>query len=100
MLMVEAHLKHSITEEDTWNQRMAWVTAHIMNAGGNMKKRLNPTDLYKPIDVEEIFNPQPIKVQDTVTKFESKEQKEEYLKNLYSQFGKELGNNGFENIKE
>jgi glutamyl-tRNA reductase len=85
--MIEAMVEEEQRQDDMKNQRVAWQTAHLMNATGNYKKKIKTTDLYKPmVDVQEEETPK----QNIVEKFESKEQKEEYLENLMKKFGKEL----------
>ncbi|WP_335556350.1 hypothetical protein [Neobacillus vireti] len=66
------------------NQRVSWFTSHLMNASGNYKKRIQPTDLYKPMAYREQEEQQNI-----IRRFDSPEQKEDYLKNLLSKFGKQ-----------
>lgn len=83
--MLEAFVEEEKRQDDMENQRVSWFTAHIMNSSGNYKKRIKPTDLYKPI----YFNEQEDEKQNVVKRFESQEQKEEYLKNLLKKFGKD-----------
>lgn len=83
--MLEALVEEERRQDDMQNQRTSWAVSHIMNSSGNYKKRIQPTDLYKPLSyVEEQEEKQNI-----VTRFESPEHKEEYLKNLMNKFGKE-----------
>jgi hypothetical protein len=88
--MLEAFVEEEKRQDDMENQRTSWFTAHLMNASGNYKKRILATDLYKPMNYEEQEKEQ----QNIVKRFESKEHKEEYLKNLMSKFGKELNTDG------
>jgi hypothetical protein len=85
--MLEAFVEEEKRQDDALSQRLAWQTSHIMNASGNYKKRISPTDLYKPMahNEAEEENPQ----QNIVKKFETPQQKEEYMKNLMKKFGKE-----------
>lgn len=89
MELMEAHIFEERRRDDIENQRTSWFTSHIMNASGNYKKRIEPSDLYKPLDErvqkEEVDN----KTEGVVERFDSKEQKEEYLKKLTSKFGKQ-----------
>jgi hypothetical protein len=84
--MLEAFVEEERRQDDMENQRVSWFTAHIMNSSGNYKKRIQPTDLYKPMAYKE----QEKEKQEIVERFKSPEQKEEYLKNLIRKFGKEL----------
>lgn len=83
--MMEAFTFEEQRIQDVENQRVAWQTAMLMNATGNYRKRINPIDLYKPIDFEEDV----VEDQQVVERFESNEQKEDYIKNLMKKFGKE-----------
>jgi hypothetical protein len=83
MDMIDAHVWAENRDSDLENQRVAWQTAHIMNATGKYKKRITPTDLYNPDDMDENAE------QKVVKKFESTEQKEDYLQELKKKFGKE-----------
>jgi hypothetical protein len=75
------------------NQRASWVTAHIMNSSGNYKRRIKPTDLYKPMAHQE---QEQVEQQEVVKRFDSPEQKTEYLQNLMKKFGKELNTDGLQ----
>jgi hypothetical protein len=86
MDLLDAFVFEERRQDDMKNQRVAWQTAHIMNSSGNYKKRIKVTDLYKPMDDRQEERVE----QDVVKRFESPEEKEEYLKNLMSKFGKEL----------
>jgi hypothetical protein len=81
--MLEAFVAEEQRQDDMENQRVSWFTAHIMNSSGNYKKRIQPTDLYKPMAQRELEEKQNI-----VERFESPEQKEEYLNRLMKKFGK------------
>lgn len=81
--MVDAYLFIQEREDDMLNQRISWQTAHLMNATGNFKKKIQPTDLYKPLDYEEDSDKQ-----DIVKRFNSAEEKEQYLKDLMAKFKK------------
>jgi hypothetical protein len=82
--MLDAFAFEERRQDDMLNQRIAWQTSHIMNASGNMKKRIKPTDLYKPLEASEDEEPQ----QNIVKRFETPQDKEEYLNNLMEKFGK------------
>lgn len=82
--MIEAFTFEEQRQDDMENQRFAWQTAHIMNSSGNYKKMIKPQDLYLPVE-ERVAKP---KQQNIIKRFDSKEQKEEYLKNLMKKFGK------------
>ncbi|MGG3561650.1 hypothetical protein ABES03_08600 [Neobacillus rhizosphaerae] len=81
--MLEAFVEEEKRQDDMQNQRVSWFTSHLMNASGNYKKRIQPTDLYKPMDYREEQGNSNI-----VKRFESPSQKEEYLKQLMMKFGK------------
>lgn len=85
MDMIEAYSFEERRQDDMLNQRVAWQTAHIMNSSGNYKKTIKPEDLYLPMD-ERVAKPE--NKQNIIKRFDSKEQKEEYLKNLMKKFGK------------
>lgn len=88
--MLEAFVEEEKRSDDMENQRTSWAVAHIMNSSGNYKKRIQPTDLYKPLNyVEETEEEQKV-----VERFESKKAKEEYLQNLFAKFGKDLNMDG------
>jgi hypothetical protein len=91
MDLLEAFVEEERRQDDATNQRVAWQTAHLMNATGNYKKRIKADDLYKPMDSRE---PEQEVKQKVVERFETPEDKEEYLKNLMSKFGKELNTDG------
>lgn len=91
--MAFAFIEEENRVNDIENQRVAWQTAYLMNASGNFKRRIKPEHLYKPL--AEIEEPTP--KQNIVKRFDSKEQKEEYLRNLMSKFGKELNMDGSQN---
>lgn len=80
--MMNAFIEEEIRQDDVQNQRTSWFTAHIMNSSGNMRRAIKPTDLYKPLDYEE----QQKVEQKVIKRFESPEQKEQYLKNLMAKF--------------
>lgn len=82
--MLEAFVEEEKRQDDMQNQRVSWFTAHLMNASGNLRRRIQPTDLYKPMAQRELEEEQ----QNIVKRFETPEQKEDYLKNLLSKFGK------------
>jgi allantoicase len=82
--MLGAFVEEEQRQDDMLNQRVAWQTAHLMNATGNFKKKIKVEDLYKPRDSQTEETPK----QNIVKKFESKEAKEDYLKNLMKKFGK------------
>jgi Phage tail assembly chaperone protein, TAC len=84
--MLEAFWEEEKRQDDVTNQRVSWQTAHLMNATGNYKKRIKSTDLYKP--VEDVEQAEETPKQNIVTRFETAEQKEEYMKDLMSKFGK------------
>lgn len=80
--MLEAHVEEEKRQDDVLSQRLAWQTAHLMNASGNFKKRISATDLYKPLAMQEEQKvSQPV-----VKKFESKEAKKDYLDKLFKKF--------------
>lgn len=78
--MLEAFSKEEQRRDDIENQRLSWIAAHLMNASGNYKRRIIPTDLYEPIDQKG--------KKDAVERFASKEEKEAYLQKLKEKFGK------------
>lgn len=86
MDMIEAVVFEEQRQDDMLNQRVAWQTAHIMNSSGNYKKTIKPEDLYVPLD-SRIKKEKP-QEQKIIKRFDSKEQKEEYLNNLMQKFGK------------
>jgi hypothetical protein len=89
--MLEAFVEEEKRQDDMRNQRTAWQTALIMTSSGNYKRPIQPTDLYKPIAyIASEEEPQ----QNIVERFESKKQKEEYLRNLMKKFGKEYKTDG------
>jgi hypothetical protein len=83
--MLDAFNHEEKRQDDMLNQRIAWQTSHIMNASGNFKKRIKPEDLYKPMAHKEAEEEK----QNIVERFETPQQKEDYLKNLMKKFGKE-----------
>lgn len=83
MDMVEAFAEEERRQDDVKNQRFAWQTAHLMNATGNYKKKIKPTDLYTPVDEVEKSE---IPKQNIVKKFTSKEAKAQYLERLQKKF--------------
>jgi hypothetical protein len=91
--MIEAIVFEENRQDDMLNQRASWVTAHIMNSSGNYKRRIKPTDLYKPMAHQE---QEQVEQQEVVECFDSPEQKTEYLKNLMKKFGKELNTDGLQ----
>jgi hypothetical protein len=86
--MLSALVEEEKRQDDMLNQRVAWQTAHLMNATGNYKKKIKVTDLYKPMSEPSETEESP--KQNIVERFETNEDKEEYLKNLMKKFGKEL----------
>lgn len=82
---MEAFAEEEKRQDDVENQRFAWQTAHLMNATGNYKKAIKPTDLYKPLDYTE---EQATNRQKIVQRFDSKESKEAYLDKLKNKFKK------------
>jgi hypothetical protein len=83
MDMIEARVWAENRDSDLDTQRVAWQTAHLMNATGNFKKKIMPTDLYNPMD-DSVEGEEKV-----VKQFESTEQKEDYLQDLMKKFGKE-----------
>lgn len=81
--MLEAFIAEEQRQDDVISQRLAWQTSHLMNSTGNYKKRIRPTDLYRPKYLND-SEPE----QETVKRFNSKEEKEKYLKDLMKKFGK------------
>jgi hypothetical protein len=88
--MLEALVEEERRQDDITNQRTAWQTAHIMNSSGNYRRAIQPSDLYKPMSEQTEEEPK----QNIIKRFESKEQKEEYLKNLMSKFGVDYETDG------
>lgn len=86
--MLGAFIEEEKRQDDMQNQRVSWFTSHIMNSSGNYKRRIQPTDLYKPMSHKE----QEEAKQNIVERFETPEQKEEYLNNLLKKFGKDKEN--------
>jgi hypothetical protein len=84
--MLSALVHEEKRQDDMLNQRVAWQTAHLMNATGNYKKKIKVEHLYKPMSEQEEQEESP--KQNIVERFETKEDKEEYLKNLMKKFGK------------
>ena len=84
--MMDAFVEEEQRQDDVENQRFAWQTAHLMNATGNYKKTIKSTDLYRPLDYVE--EDKEVPQQNIVKKFDSKEQKEDYLNALLKKFGK------------
>lgn len=84
--LIYAFVEEEKRQDDMENQRVSWFTSHIMNASGNYKKRIQPTDLYKPLNWKEAEEEQ----QNIVERFESPDEKKEYLENLMKKFGKEM----------
>lgn len=80
--MIEAMTEEEQRQDDMLNQRVSWQTAHIMNSSGNYKKRIEATDLYKPLAHKE----EQAEKQVIVEKFETPEAKQEYLENLMQKF--------------
>jgi alanine-alpha-ketoisovalerate/valine-pyruvate aminotransferase len=89
--MLEAFVEEETRLRDLENQRTAWATAHIMNSSGNYRQAIQPTDIYKPLAEQEA---EETTQQNTIKRFESPEQKEEYLRNLMKKFGKEYETDG------
>lgn len=89
MELMEAHIHEERRRDDIENQRTSWFTSHIMNASGNYRKRIEPKDLYKPLDFKSEEDEVEDKTEGVVERFDSKEQKEEYLKKLQGKFGKQ-----------
>lgn len=81
MDMIEARVWAENRDSDLDTQRVAWQTAHLMNATGNFKKKILPTDLYNPQDEAQ--------EQKVVKQFESTEAKQDYLQELKKKFNKE-----------
>lgn len=48
--MYEAHVDVVNEELDVEMQRTAWFSSLLMNASGNLKKRIKPDKLYTPLD--------------------------------------------------
>jgi hypothetical protein len=94
MELMEAHIHEERRRDDIENQRTSWFTSHIMNASGNYKKRIEPSDLYKPLEDRTEKKVEEDKTEGVVERFSSKEHKEEYLKKLTQKFGKEQNTDG------
>jgi uncharacterized protein YabE (DUF348 family) len=88
--MIEAHNHEEARRDDVENQRTAWLASHLMTVmiktnGG--KKTIKSTDLYTPMD-ERDDDESPKEKKGVIKRFESPEQKMDYLADLKSKFGK------------
>lgn len=63
-------------------QRLAWQTAYLMNATGNFKKNIKPTDLY-----QSIFDKDEDQENISLDKDGAIEQREQLVKELLASFG-------------
>lgn len=83
--MIEARVHEEQRQDDMENQRVSWLASLLMTTivksqGG--KKTYSPTELYKPLAMRKQEDKAIVK------KFDSREQKDEYLDNLKKKFGK------------
>lgn len=85
--MIEGYVHEQSRQDDAENQRLSWLASHLMNSTGNYKKRIQPTDLYEPL-AKQKEKQEKRKENGAVDKFKSKEEKEDYLKNLKEKFGR------------
>lgn len=87
--MIVGIIEEERRQDDLQKQLISWQTAHLMNATGNLKKRLQPSDLYKPMGYPQENEKENKPEQSIVKKFNSPAEKENYLQNLMSKFRKE-----------
>lgn len=81
--MIEANIHEESRRDDVENQRVSWAVSHLMSATGNFKKRIKPTDLYKPLDTVQEEEKKKV-----VKRFDSPEDKQKYLDDLKRKFRK------------
>jgi hypothetical protein len=82
--MTMGHLEQVKLTDDMEMQRLSWQTSLLMNATGNFKKKIKPTDLYKPLDSVDDEEKSTGK-----KKRYTPEEKEEYFANLQKKMGKD-----------
>ena len=78
--MVVAHMRKEKENFDLNMEMLAWQTALLMNSTGNYKKKISPTDLYNPDDVDEASE------QGNVSGEDSAEMKKKLQEELLSTF--------------
>ncbi len=66
-------------------QRLAWQTAYLMNATGNFKKNIKPTDLY-----QSVFDKDEDQEDLSLDKDGAIEQREQLVKELLASFGQTM----------
>lgn len=66
-------------------QRLAWQTAYLMNATGNFKKNIKPTDLY-----QSVFDRDEDQEDLSLDKDGAIEQREQLVKELLASFGQTM----------